>query len=73
MHTQLLHLAVRFEQRLREVGRQDREAGLTTTEVAVLTFILVGLAIAVGAFIVNYTSQTVNNIEQAPVPQIGGG
>jgi len=45
--------------RLRERLAEGRERGLTTTEIAVLTFILVGVAVAIGALIYNYARETV--------------
>lgn len=45
--------------RLREQLDEGRERGLTTTEIAVLTFILVGVAVAIGALIYNYARETV--------------
>lgn len=45
--------------RLRERLAMGQERGLTTTEIAVLTFILVGVAVAIGALIYNYARETV--------------
>lgn len=45
--------------RLRERLSEGHERGLTTTEIAVLTFILVGVAVAIGALIYNYARETV--------------
>jgi len=49
--------------RLREIRTQDRERGLTTTEVAVLTFILVSIAAAIGVLIYNYAKSSVENLD----------
>lgn len=48
----------------------DREDGLTTTEIAVITFILVGAAIVVMGIIFAAAKNNANNIPdpQAPAP-----
>lgn len=53
--------------RLREARGAAGERGLTTTEVAVLTFVLVAIAVAIGALLYNYANDTVSN---APNPEI---
>ena len=54
--------------RYRELVRNGTERGLTTTEVAMLTFILVGIAAAAGALLWNYTRDTITNVNETPVP-----
>lgn len=54
--------------RYQELRRRGNERGLTTTEVAMLTFILVGIAAAAGALLWNYTKDTVDNVNETPVP-----
>lgn len=51
--------------RLREANARGSERGLTTTEVAVLTFILVAIAVVIGGLIYQYASDTV---EGNPAP-----
>jgi hypothetical protein len=48
----------------------DREDGLTTTEIAVITFLLVGAAIVVMGIIYNAAKNNANNIPDplAPAP-----
>lgn len=53
--------------RLRGAQRRGTERGLTTTEVAVLTFVLVAIAVAIGALLFNYANDTVSN---APTPDV---
>lgn len=50
---------VRATIRLRSVRQLRSERGLTTTEVAVLTFILVAVAVAIGGLIYGYAQDTV--------------
>ena len=66
-------LYVVFSTRLREVQLRGRERGLTTTEVAVLTFILVAIAVAMGAILWQYASDTVDAAPTGDelVPDIG--
>ena len=44
----------------------DRERGLTTTEIAVLTFILVAVAVAVGSILFTYATDQANNLPANP-------
>lgn len=60
-------LWVRASSRLRDARELGTERGLTTTEVAVLTFVLVAIAVAVGALLYNFASETIDN---APTPEI---
>lgn len=53
--------------RLQNARERGSERGLTTTEVAVLTFVLVAIAVAIGALLFNYANDTVNN---APTPEV---
>jgi hypothetical protein len=48
-----------------------REDGLTTTEVAVLTFLLVGGAIVIAAIITTAGKNNANNIPQPQAPGAG--
>lgn len=52
--------------RFEEIREVDRERGLTTTEIAVLTFILVALAVAVGAILYNYASGQAESLPENP-------
>ena len=58
-------LWVRAATRVRQARERGLERGLTTTEVAVLTFILVAVAVAIGGLIYNYAQDTV---EGNPAP-----
>ena len=64
------HLATSFyvsvSNRYRELVRNGGERGLTTTEVAMLTFILVGIAVAAGALLWQYTKDTVEAVPEEP-------
>ena len=59
--------------RMREWRELGRERGLTTTEVAVLTFILVAIAVAMGAILWQYARDTVDAAptDEQLVPDIG--
>jgi hypothetical protein len=57
--------------RYRMMRDEGSERGLTTTEVAVLTFVLVGVALAIGWAIFEYSKETVSNFEEPTAPQIG--
>ncbi|MEO7442982.1 MAG: hypothetical protein ABIW46_05550 [Acidimicrobiales bacterium] len=46
----------------------DNEAGLTTTEIAVVTFLLVGAAIVVMGIIYNAAKNNANNIPDPKAP-----
>lgn len=46
----------------------DEERGLTTTEVAVITFLLVGAAIVVGGIIFTAAKHNANNIPEPSTP-----
>lgn len=58
-------LWVRSANRIQQARHRSLERGLTTTEVAVLTFILVAVAVAIGGLIYNYAQDTV---EGNPAP-----
>ncbi len=62
-----LVLWITASNRLRSSRGPASERGLTTTEVAVLTFVLVAIAVAIGALLYNYANDTVSN---APSPEI---
>jgi len=49
-----LSIYVSMSARIQEIRDQDRERGLTTTEIAVLTFVLVTIAFAIGALLWSY-------------------
>lgn len=53
--------------RVRQARAQGPDRGLTTTEVAVLTFVLVAIAVAIGAMLYTYASDTVS---EAPTPDL---
>lgn len=61
MRNASIALWVTVTTRLREAREHGSERGLTTTEVAVLTFILVAVAVAIGGLIYQYASDTVND------------
>ena len=73
MQTTILSLWIKTSNRVREARENVDERGLTTTEVAVLTFVLVGIAVAVGAVLLQFATDTVNESQpdldqfQAPV------
>jgi len=67
MRTTALGLWIKASTRLRAAQRVGSERGLTTTEVAVLTFVLVAIAVAIGALLYNYANDTVTN---APSPDL---
>lgn len=71
------HLAllayVKGAQRVRELKDVDRERGLTTTEIAVMTFVLVTIAVAIGAVLYSYANGQVDNLEDVNEADITGG
>lgn len=52
--------------------RAQSERGLTTTEVAVLTFILVGIAIVIGGLLLGAGTDAITNIDSSPTVSGGG-
>lgn len=48
--------------RFRHMRDRSDERGLTTTEIAVLTFVLVTAAVGIGALLYNYASGEVNDL-----------
>jgi hypothetical protein len=64
---------VALQIRYRELKLAGSERGLTTTEVAVLTFVLVAAAAAIGLALYNYSNDQVQNLPENPAPNIGGG
>lgn len=54
--------------RLREIRDIDRERGLTTTEIAVLTFVLVATAVAIGALLYSYAEGRVESLPEDTTP-----
>ena len=65
MRNVTIALWVRSANRIRQARQRGLDRGLTTTEVAVLTFILVAVAVAIGGLIYNYAQDTV---EGNPAP-----
>ena len=61
MRTMSTALWVVVSNRIQEIRSRGTERGLTTTEVAVLTFILVAIAVVIGGLLYNYARDTVNN------------
>ena len=64
-----LHLAVAYAVARLRLG--ERDDGLTTTELAVLTFLLVGGAIVVGGIIFNAAKNNANSIPDPQAPTSG--
>jgi len=65
---------VAFIARMNELRDIDRERGLTTTEIAVLTFILVATAAAIGALLYSYAEGRVEALPEDTTPaSIPGG
>jgi hypothetical protein len=54
--------------RFHELREADRERGLTTTEIAVLTFILVATAVAIGALLYSYAEGRVAALPDDTTP-----
>ncbi|MEM7093975.1 MAG: hypothetical protein AAF567_13300 [Actinomycetota bacterium] len=67
MHMQLTARWVDVTTRWHEHRRRN-ERGLTTTEVAVLTFVLVAIAVAIGALLYNYANETVSDAPRPDIP-----
>lgn len=65
-----LHLAVAYAVARLRIGERT-EDGLTTTELAVLTFLLVGGAIVVGGIIFNAAKNNANSIPDPQAPTSG--
>lgn len=68
MGSTTLGLWIKATTRLRDAQRVGSERGLTTTEVAVLTFVLVAIAVAIGALLYDYANDTVSNAPDADIP-----
>jgi len=76
MNRTALFAYVALATRLREIRDVDRERGLTTTEIAVLTFVLVATAVAIGALLYNYAEGRVEALPEDTTPDgipSGGG
>jgi len=58
-----------ISQRIHEIKEMDRERGLTTTEIAVLTFVLVTVAVAIGALLYSYASDRVEALPENPATE----
>lgn len=67
-----LRAYVAFANRLHEIRTADRERGLTTTEIAVLTFVLVATAMAIGTILYRYAAGRANALPQDTNPVIPG-
>lgn len=50
--------------RYRQIREQSDERGLTTTEIAVLTFVLVTAAVGIGALLYNYAKGRVDSLPE---------
>lgn len=59
---------VELASRVRELREIDRERGLTTTEIAVLTFVLVATAVAIGALLYSYAEGRVEALPDDTTP-----
>ena len=77
IHHQLTHylearyaLVARVADRLREA--RDDERGLTTTEVAVLSFLLVGVAVAIGWTLLAAAQGNADRIDDIVPPDFSG-
>lgn len=57
----------------REIRDADRERGLTTTELAVLTFILVAIAIGVGTILFQYATGQADALPENPTENFDDG
>jgi len=64
---------VAFTNRVQEIREVDRERGLTTTEIAVLTFILVATAVAIGGLLYTYAEGRVEALPEDTTPTIISG
>ena len=63
----LIIASVTVMNRYRELVRAGQERGLTTTEVAILTFVLVGAASAIGIALFAYAGEQVNELPEDPL------
>ena len=68
MHRVALGAYVKVAARINELRELDRERGLTTTEIAVLTFVLVATAVAVGALLYSYAEGRVEALPDDTTP-----
>jgi hypothetical protein len=74
MHGIALTAYVALASRVRELREIDRDRGLTTTEIAVLTFVLVATAVAIGALLYSYAEGRVEALPDDTTPaSIPGG
>jgi len=69
MHRMATASYVAISNRFDEIRRMDRERGLTTTEIAVLTFVLVATAVAIGALLYNYARGRVDALPEDTTPE----
>lgn len=68
MHQLALTAYLAAASRWRDLRDQDRERGLTTTEIAVLTFVLVATAVAIGALLYSYAEGRVEALPEDTTP-----
>lgn len=68
MYGMALTAYVALASRVRELREIDRERGLTTTEIAVLTFVLVATAVAIGALLYSYAEGRVEALPDDTTP-----
>lgn len=76
MQRMALTAQIRLASLVREARDEHRERGLTTTEIAVLTFVLVATAVAIGALLYSYAEGRVESLPEDTTPNgipSGGG
>ena len=73
MHRFVLSAYVSLTSHWSEVRNADRERGLTTTEIAVLTFVLVATAVAVGGLLYSYANGRVDALPEDTTPTLNSG
>jgi len=79
MQRSMLAMYLAIEQRFHQIRELDRERGLTTTEIAVLTFVLVAIAVAIGGLLYSYAQGQVDSLpdnvrpDNVPDASIPGG
>lgn len=72
MNSTTTRLLVSVRNRYTEL-RTGSERGLTTTEVAVLTFILVGIAVVIGGLLLSKARQPLIELDTIPVIEAEDG
>ena len=68
MQRMALTTYIKVINRFHEIRQMDHERGLTTTEIAVLTFVLVATAVAIGALLYNYAEGRVDALPEDTSP-----